>query len=79
MTLTTFIPAWLEILLISVALSIVLTLVYKYTTNQALLRELKKEQKKLQDQMKGVKDPEKLSEINNNCLCYEKLKQSRGA
>ena len=52
-------------LLVVAVISLVLTLVQKYGTDQATLRELKKEQKLLQEEMKKFKDqPEKILELN---------------
>jgi len=52
-------------LLIVAVLSFIMTLVQKYGTDQATLRELKKEQKLLQGEMKKYKEnPEKLLELN---------------
>jgi uncharacterized membrane protein (DUF106 family) len=45
-------------------ISIVTTLIQKYTTDQETLKEMKKEQKILQEQMKEFKDnPEKIMEL----------------
>jgi uncharacterized membrane protein (DUF106 family) len=56
--------------LIIVALtSLILTLAQKYLSNQAELKELKKEQKLLQEEMKKYKDhPDKLMELNKKQL-----------
>ncbi len=60
---------WLEVLLISAGVALGTTLAYKYFTNQAVMREIKKEQKALQDQMKTSKDqPEKMMEINKKSM-----------
>lgn len=69
MAITSFIPPVLEILGISAALAMATTLVYKYFTNQAVMREMKASQKKLQEQMKLCKDqPDKMMEINKQLL-----------
>lgn len=61
--------ATLGMIIISAILALILTIVQKYTTNQALLRELKAEQKMLQQEMKKFeKDPEKLLELNKKQL-----------
>ena len=50
-------------------ISLIMTLVQKYCTDQETLRELKKEQKLLQQEMKKYKDnPEKLMEFNKKQL-----------
>ncbi len=49
--------------------SLILTIAQKYLSNQAELRELKKEQKLLQEEMKKYKDdPSKLAELNKKQL-----------
>src|SRR3989344_6049825 len=48
---------------ISASLTLVTTLIYKYTTNQKKLKELRDEQKALQEQMKTEKDHQKLMEL----------------
>ena len=51
--------------IIVVVISLITTLVQKYGTDQETLREIKKEQKILQEEMKKYKDnPEKLMEFN---------------
>jgi uncharacterized membrane protein (DUF106 family) len=51
--------------IIVIVLSFIMTLVQKYGTDQATLKEIKKEQKILQQEMKKYKeDPEKLLELN---------------
>ena len=50
-------------------ISLIMTLVQKYATDQETLRELKKEQKILQEEMKKYKDhPEKLLELQKKQL-----------
>jgi len=44
------------ILIISFVLTLLITLVYKYTTNQDLMKKLKSDMKKLQNEMKKFKD-----------------------
>jgi len=56
--------ATLGLFIFSAALALILTLIQKYTTDQETLRELKKEQKMLQEQMKEFKEhPEKIMEL----------------
>ena len=58
-------------IIITAILSIFLTLTQKYTTDQSLLREIKKEQKILQGKMKEFKDhPEKLMELQKKQLQF---------
>ncbi len=52
-------------IMIVAVLSLIMTIIQKYGTDQATLRELKKEQKLLQEEMKKYKEnPEKLLELN---------------
>jgi len=54
----------LGMLAFSAILSLALTLIQKYTTDQETLREIKKEQKLLQEEMKKYKDqPDKILEL----------------
>jgi len=55
---------WGMIIIVAV-LSFIMTIVQKYGTDQATLRELKKEQKLVSEEMKKYKEnPEKLLELN---------------
>lgn len=54
----------LGILAFAAVISLFITIIQKYTTDQETLREIKKEQKLLQKEMKNYKDhPEKLMEL----------------
>jgi len=56
-------------LIIVFVLSLIMTFVQKYFTDQETLKEIKKEQKLLQAEMKKYKDnPEKLMELNKKSL-----------
>lgn len=60
---------WIGFIIIVALTSLILTLAQKYLTDQATLREIKKEQKILQDEMKKYKDhPEKLMEFQQKQL-----------
>lgn len=62
-------PAWTMILLISIALSFGVALIYKYATNQAVMRDLKEQLKKYQEQMKAAKnDLNKLNELQKKAM-----------
>ena len=57
------------LLLISIVLSIFVSLIYKYMTDQTLMRELKKDLKKYQDAMKETKDdPDKMSDLSKKAM-----------
>ena len=62
-------PAWGFLLLISIALSLVVTLIYKYGTDQVVMKELREQLKKYQQQMKNSKDDlVKLNEIQSESM-----------
>jgi len=55
--------------IITAVLTIIITLLQKYTTDQETLRQLKKEQKLLNEEMKKFKDhPEKMMELQKKSL-----------
>lgn len=57
------------LLLIIVILTFLMTLVQKYTTDQETLKEMRKEQKLLQVEMKNYRDnPEKMMELNKKSM-----------
>jgi uncharacterized membrane protein (DUF106 family) len=61
-------PLW-AILIISLVLSIIITLIYKYTTDQKQMKELKDYLKQSQEEMKKVKDdPKKVLEIQKKAM-----------
>jgi len=63
------IPVFWGILLISVILSLVTTLIYKYVTDQSLIKQIRADMKKYQEQMKQCKDdPAKMHEIQNQMM-----------
>lgn len=55
----------ISIVIFSFLVTLLITFIYKWTTNQKELKELKERQKQLQGRMKECKDnPEKMTEIN---------------
>jgi uncharacterized membrane protein (DUF106 family) len=61
-------PFW-GILLITIIISVIITLVYKYTTDQGLMKSLKTEMKELQKQMKELKEnPEEVKKIQSKFM-----------
>ena len=55
--------------ILSALISFFITLVYKYTTDQEMLKEIKKEQKIVQAQMKEFRDnPQKLLELQKKSM-----------
>lgn len=62
-------PAWAFLLLISIVLSLVVTLIYKYATDQAVVKELRDQLKSYSKQMKEAKnDMAKLNEIQKKSM-----------
>jgi len=63
------IPAWSFIFFLSIGLSLAVTLVYKYATDQAVMKDLKAQLKQYQEQMKAAKgDMVKLGEIQKKSM-----------
>jgi uncharacterized membrane protein (DUF106 family) len=63
------IPSVVAIIALSFLLSLIITLVYKFTTNQDLMKRLKEEMKALQKDMKELsKDPEKAMAVQKQVM-----------
>lgn len=61
--------ALISLLGISILLSLITTLVYKYATNQSVMKELKADLKKYQEQMKDHRDnPTEVLEIQKKAM-----------
>lgn len=61
-------PLW-AILILSLVISLVITVVYKYLTDQKRMKELKDEQKELQNQMKSLKDsPQEIIKLQKEAM-----------
>ena len=60
-------PIW-AILIISAFITLLVTIVYKYTTNQREMKVIKEDLKKHQKDMKETKDTKKLMEIQKKAL-----------
>lgn len=60
-------PFW-SILIISAGITLLITIVYKYTTNQEEMKRIKEELKKYQKEMRKEKDPKKLMSIQKKAL-----------
>jgi len=61
-------PAFWAILLISAFITILVTVVYKYTTNQREMKQIKGDLKKYQKEMRETKDTKKLMVIQKKAL-----------
>lgn len=61
-------PFW-AILFISLVITLVTTLVYKWTTDQKRMRELKEKSKKFQEKMRAARDdPEKMMKVQSEAM-----------
>ena len=62
-------PSLWTIILLSFFISLIITLIYKYTTNQNLMKELKDEMKEFQKQIKELRnDPQKAMEVQKRSM-----------
>jgi len=61
-------PSFWAILVISAFITILVTVVYKYTTNQREMKQIKGDLKKYQKEMRETKDTKKLMEIQKKAL-----------
>jgi len=61
-------PPILAILIITAFITLLVTIVYKYTTNQREMKQIKTDLKAYQKQMKETKDTKKLMEIKKKAL-----------
>jgi len=63
------IPTLLAVALLSFLISLIITIVYKFTTDQNLMKQLKDEMKELQKEMKELKNhPDKAMEVNKRFM-----------
>lgn len=60
-------PFW-AILIISAGITLLITIVYKYTTNQKEMKVIKEDLKKYQKEMRKEKDPKKMMAIQKKAL-----------
>lgn len=62
-------PSFWAILILSLAVSLIITLVYKYTTDQNLMKDLKKEIKEFQKLQKELKDkPQEMMKVQREAM-----------
>ncbi len=61
-------PPVAAIFLVSLAISLLVTLVYKLTTNQKLMKALHQEMKSLRDGIKTIKDPAQAATLNKQLM-----------
>jgi uncharacterized membrane protein (DUF106 family) len=66
--LLAFDPIWI-VLIISILVAVLITVIYKYTTNQSLMKDLKTELKELQKEMKTLRDdPKKMMGVQKQAM-----------
>ena len=61
-------PPLAAILVISIAVSAITTVIYKYTTNQKLLEEIKDDVKKMQAEIRSTKEPERAAQLQKDIM-----------
>ncbi len=61
-------PPAAAIFLVSLFVSLLVTLVYKLTTNQKLMKSLHLEMKSLRDEIKNIKDPSQAASLNKQLM-----------
>jgi len=62
-------PSLLTVLILSFGISAIITLIYKFTTNQRVMKDLKEEMKEFQKQIKELKsDPQKAMEVQKKSM-----------
>ena len=57
-----------SIAIVSLAVSFVITLIYRFTTDQKKMRDMKNDITNLRSEMKTAKDPKKMGEINQKLM-----------
>src|SRR3989338_8107579 len=71
--------SFIGILLIAFFISVLVTVVYKYTTNQVEMKRMKDQQKEFQEKMKSMRDkPEEMMKVQKEAMKvnFEYMKQS---
>lgn len=62
-------PSFWAVLVMSLIISLIITIIYKYTTNQNLMKEMKNEIKELQKEAKELKDkPSEMMKANKKMM-----------
>lgn len=62
-------PPLLGVLIVSIIITVLVTLIYKWTTDQNLMKQLKDEIKEFQNEMKTLKDdPKKAMEVQKKAM-----------
>lgn len=64
-----YLPTFFAVLILSVFVSLVITLITKFTTNQALMKQLKTELKDMQKKIKTLRDkPDEMMKLNKKMM-----------
>ncbi len=64
-----YLPMTWVIAIMSFIITFLITLIYKFTTNQSLMKDLKEEMKELQKEMKELKsEPQKMMEVQKKAM-----------
>jgi uncharacterized membrane protein (DUF106 family) len=64
-----YLHPFISVTILSFLISLIIIVIYKYTTNQTLMKSLKDELKALQAEMKLLKDqPQKMMEVNKRAM-----------
>lgn len=62
-------PILWVVVIMSFVITLIITLIYKFTTNQSLMKELKDEMKELQKEMRELKsEPQKMMEVQKKAM-----------
>jgi hypothetical protein len=61
-------PPLEAILVVSIAVSAITTVIYKYTTNQKLLEEIKDDVKKMQAEIRSTKEPGRAAQLQKDMM-----------
>lgn len=61
-------PPAISILIVSVFVSLVTTLVYKYTTNQKVMKEIKDDVKRMQAEVRSTKEPGRAAQLQKEMM-----------
>ena len=62
-------PTLLAVVILSFLISLIITVVYKFTTNKRLMKDLKEEMKEFQKEVKELKkEPEKAMQVQKKAM-----------
>jgi uncharacterized membrane protein (DUF106 family) len=62
-------PPFVSVFIVSLIISVIIVVVYKYTTNQKLMKDLKDQMKEMQNEMKLLKnEPDKMMKVQGKVM-----------